>query len=101
MSSCTFSVHDVRFRRSGDDECDILVYDEVVGTVTRRPDIANPDGGDYFVLHLYDDRKGPRQVDDRNEVRSVAAEIIAERGLVPWTPPPAHRSFRERQRLPA
>ena len=56
MTSCNVSVHDLRFRRTGGDECDIVVHGEVVGTVTRRPDIANPDGCVYFAIHLFDDR---------------------------------------------
>ena len=43
MSSANFSIHDIRFRRSGDDECDIVVHGHTVGTVTCRPDIANRD----------------------------------------------------------
>ena len=96
MSSANFSIHDLRFRRTGEDECDILVHDEVVGTVTRRPDIANPDGGVYFVIHLFDDHRGPRHVDDRDRVKAVAAATIAERDLVPCTPPPVHPAFRHR-----
>ena len=97
MSSTNFSIHDVKFRRRIDDECDIVVHDQTVGTVTRRPDIANPDRGWYYVVHLMDDYRGPRQVDDRNEVRAVAAAMIAERDLAPWTPPPAHPDFGERR----
>ena len=44
MSSCGFSIHDIRFRRTRDDECAIVVHGQTVGTVMRRPDIANPDG---------------------------------------------------------
>ena len=60
MSSSDFSARDVRFRRTGDDVCDIIVYGQTVGIVTRRPDIAAPDGGGWFyAVHLYDDRRGP------------------------------------------
>ena len=97
MTSCDLSVHDLRFRRTVDDECDIVVHGEVVGTVTRRPDIASPDGGVYFVIHLFDDRRGPRHVDDRERVRTVAAAMIAECDLVPWMPPPMHPEFAGRR----
>ena len=97
MSSCNFSVHDVRFRRCGEDECTIVVYGQTVGTVTRRTDCTTPNGARFYVVHLYDDGRGPRQVDDRHQVRTVAAAMIAERDLVPWTPPPVHPDFRERQ----
>ena len=101
MSSCNFSVHDVRFRRCGEDECTIVVYGQTVGTVTRRTDCTTPNGAPFYVIHLYDDWRGPRQVDDRHQVRAVTAAMIDERDLVPWTPPPAHPDFRERQHLPA
>ena len=32
MSSSGFSVSDVRFRRTGDNECDIVVHGQTVGT---------------------------------------------------------------------
>ena len=97
MTSCNLSVHDLRFRRTGADECDIVVYGQTVGTVTRRPDIASPDGGVYFVIHLFDDHRGPRQVDERDRIKAVAAAMIAERDLAPWTPPPVHPDFVERR----
>ncbi len=93
MSSCGFSIHDIRFRRTSDDECAIVVHGQTVGTVMRRPDIANPDGGFFYAVHLMDDFRGPRLVDHRHEVRPVAAAMIAERDLAPWTPPPVHPDF--------
>ena len=92
-----FSIADLRFRRRGDDECDIVVYGMTVGTVMRRPDIANPDGGRFYVIHLYDDRRGPKQLDDRNAVRSAIASMLVERELVPSTPPPVHPDYATRQ----
>ena len=90
MSSCDFSIRDVLFRRRLDHECDIVVHGKVVGSVFRRPDIANYDGGWYYVIHLHDDRRGPRQVDDRDAVKPTVARMLVDRDLVPWTPPPAH-----------
>ena len=101
MSSSGFSVSDVRFRRTGDNECDIVVHGQTVGIVTRRPDIAAPDGGWFYVVHLDDDFRGPRQVDDRDHVKAVAAAMIAERDLAPWTPPPMHPDFVARRHRPA
>ncbi len=100
MPSTNLSIGDVKFRRRAAGECDIVVYGQTVGTVMRRPDIANPDGGWYFVIHLYDDRRGPRQLDDRDEVRSEIASMLVERDLVPWTPPPVHpdHAFRRQHR---
>ncbi len=97
MPSCNFSLHDVRFRRRADDECDIVVHGQTVGTVTRRPDIGSNDPDSvYFVVHLFDDWRGPRQLDDRHDIRRTAAEMIANRDLVPSRPPPVHSSYRDR-----
>ena len=101
MSSCDFSARDITFRRSGDDECTIVVYGQNVGSVTRRIDYATPDRSYYFVVHLSEDWKGPRQVGDRNEIRPTAAAMLVERDLVPWTPPPVHPDVRKRRHLPA
>ena len=97
-----FSADDLRFRRRGDDECDIVVYGQTVGTVMRRGHIANPDGGSFYVIHLYDDRRGPMQLDDRDRVRSAIASMLVERDLVPSTPPPVHPDYAtSRQYRPA
>ncbi len=92
-----FSIDDLRFRRRGDDECDIVVYGMTVGTVMRRVDIANPGGGRFYVIHLYDDRRGPKQIDDRNAVRGAIASMLVERDLVPSTPPPVHPDYAARR----
>ena len=88
MSSAGFSVNDVMFRRTADSECDVVVFGETVGSVMKRADIASPDGGRYYVIHLADDYRGPRQVDDRDAVRGTIARMLIERDLVPSTPPP-------------
>ena len=93
MSSADFSVNDVMFRRTTDDQCDIVVFGETVGSVMKRQDVASPDGGRYYVIHLADDCRGPRQVDDRDAVRGTIARMLIERDLVPSTPPPVHPEF--------
>ena len=93
MSAADFSVNDVMFRRTADSECDVVVFGETVGSVMKRPDIANPDGGRFYVIHLADDCRGPRQVDDRDAVRATIAAMLIERDLVPSTPPPVHPEF--------
>ena len=97
MSSADFSVNDVMFRRIAGDQCDIVVFGETVGSVVKRQDIASPDGGWFYVIHLADDYRGPRQVDDRDAVRATIARMLIERDLVPSTPPPLHPQFAERQ----
>ena len=101
MSICDFNARNITFRRSGEDEYTIVVYGQNVGTVNRRIDYATPDRSYYYVLHLSKDWKGPRQVDDRNEIRPAAAAMLVERDLVPWTPPPMHPDVRKRRHLPA
>ena len=97
MSSCDFNITDVRFRRCLDDECDIVVFGETVGIVTKRPDIASPGPGrSYYALHLFDDHRGPRLVDDRDAVKPTVARMLVDRDLVPWTPPPVHPAMIER-----
>ena len=83
MSSCDFSARDITFRRSGEDEYTIVVYGQNVGSVTRRIDYATPDRSYYYVAHLSEDWKGPRQLDDREEIRPAVAAMLAERDLVP------------------
>ena len=92
-----FSIDDLRFRQRGDNECDIVVYGQTVGSVMRRPDIANPDGGSFYVIHLYDDRRGPMQLDDRDAIRGTIASMLVERDLVPSTPPPVHPDYAARR----
>ena len=101
MSNYNFSDRDITFRRSGDNEYTIVVYGENVGSVTRRIDYATPDRSYYYVVHLSEDWKGPRQVDDRNEIRPTVAAMLVERDLVPWTSPPIHADIRKRRHLPA
>ena len=91
MSGTGFSIRDVKFRRRLDHECDIVVFGKTVGIVTRRPDIADPKPDRfYYALHLYDDNRGPRTVDDRDAVKPAVARMLVDRDLVPATPPPTH-----------
>ena len=101
MSSCDFSIHDIKFRRRLDDECDIVVFGETVGTVTRRPDIASSAGGWYYVVNLRDDHRGPRTVDDRGAIKPAIAGMLVDRDLVPSTPPPVHPAFAANAQHPA
>ena len=92
MSSAEFSLHDVLFRRTGDHECDVVVFGETVGSVTRRPDVASadPERFHYYAAHLWDDPRGPVLIEDREEVRATIANMLIERNLVPSTTPPMH-----------
>ena len=93
MSSADFSVNDVMVRRTAGDQCDIVIFGETVGSVMKRADVASRDGGWYYVVHLADDYRGPRQVDCRDQVRATIARMLIGRDLVPSTPPPVHPQF--------
>ena len=93
MSSADFSIRDVLFRRIAGNECHIVVFGETVGSVMKRRDIASPDGGWFYAVHLADDFRGPVLVDHRGAVRSEIARMMVERHLVPSTPPPVHPEF--------
>ena len=94
--SCTIAVDDLRFRRCGDDEYAIIVFDEDVGTVLRRADIASAEPQHVFIAHLWDDARGSVFIQDRREVRSTIVNLLIRRDLVPWTQPPVHPDFAER-----
>ena len=95
--SARLALDDIRFRRGGDDEWFIVVYGETVGSVMRRPDpaAADPDRV-YYAAHLWDDRRGPRLVDHRRDVRPTVARMLIQRDLVPPAPL-VHPAFPERQ----
>ena len=93
MSAADFSIRDVTFRRTSANECHIVVFSETVGSVTRRRDIASPDGGWFYAVHLADDFRGPVLVDRRDAVRGEIARMMVERDLVPSMPPPVHPGF--------
>ena len=90
MSAADFSIRDVMFRRTSASECDVVIFGETVGTVTRRRDVASPDGGWFYAVHLADDFRGPVLIDRREEVRPTVADMLVEHDLVPSMPPPVH-----------
>ena len=46
-----------------------------VGDVYRQDDILVP-GQLYYVVHLFDDPRGPRRVHDRGRIRDVAQSLL-------------------------
>ena len=88
MSATDFSISDVLFRRTGDDECSIVVFGENVGTLVRVRDNDRPDDPWHYVIRLLGDPAGPREVDRRSQIRLAAADMLWERGLVPGLPAP-------------
>ena len=88
MARSDFSIDDVLFRRTGDDLCAILVFGRQVGTLIRLRDRDDPADPWYYVISLLRDPEGPRQVERRNQVRLAAADMLWERGLVPFPDAP-------------
>ena len=100
MSSC-ITVEDLQFRRCSDDMFAVIVFNENVGTVLRRPDVASAEPRHVFIAHMHDDPKGPVFIEDRGEVRSMIVDLLIQRGLVPSAPPPVHPDFAKRRRRAA
>ena len=86
MSATDFSISDVLFRRTGDDECSIVVFGENVGTLVRVRDNQRPDAPWSYVIRLLGDPAGPREVDKHSQIRLAAADMLWDRGLVPGLP---------------
>ena len=66
----------VTFKRITPDESRIYDADgDHVGDVYRQDDILVP-GQVFYVLHLFDDPRGPRRVHDRGRIRDVAQSLL-------------------------
>ncbi len=65
----------VAFARLTPDESRIYAYGDHVGNVYRHRDILAPDRG-YYVVHLYEDPRGPRRVHDRRCIRDFAQRLF-------------------------
>ena len=83
MSATDFSISDVLFRRTGDDECAIVVFDRDVGTLVRLREHDHPDSPWYYVIRLLDDPAGSREIDRLGKIRLAAADMLWDRRLVP------------------
>ena len=90
MTPSQFCISDVLFRRTRDDECSIVVFGFNVGTLIRLRDLGDPDQPVYYVISLFRDTHGPRQVDHRSQIRLATADMLWERRLVPPTNQPPH-----------
>ena len=100
--SGSITVDDLHFRRCGDDgQYAVIVFNENVGSVLRRPDVASAEPRHVFIAHMYDDPKGPVFIEDRREVRSTIVNLLIQRDLLPSAPPPVHPDFAERKQRAA
>ena len=67
---------EVTFKRITPRESRIYDADgDHVGDVYRHDDILVP-GQVFYVLHLFDDPRGPRRVHDRGRIRDVAQYLL-------------------------
>ncbi len=66
----------VTFKRLTPQESRIYDADgDHVGDVYRQDDILVP-GQAFYVLHLFDDPRGPKRVHDRGRIRDVAQSLL-------------------------
>ena len=68
MSSIVFkrvSPHESRIYQDGD----------CVGDVYRQNDILNA-GSHFYVVHLFEDWRGPKRVHERRRIRQVAQRMV-------------------------
>jgi len=98
--SVSITVDDLHFRRCGDDgEYAVIAFNnENIGSVLCRPDVASADPRHVFIVHLWNDPKGPTFIEDQREVRSTIVDLLIRRDLVPSAPPPAHPHFAGQKR---
>ena len=54
----------INFKRTLPDHAHIYHGQDLVGELTRQPDLLKP-GSWFYVVHLFDDRRGPVRVHDR------------------------------------
>ncbi len=65
----------VTFKRLTPRESRIYADGDHVGDVYRLDDILAP-GRVYYVVHLFEDPRGPRRVHDRRRIRDVAQRLV-------------------------
>ena len=82
-----FSIHDVRFQRTADDECSIVVYGRTVGAVRLCADAFDPERRPSYSIALFDSDNPARRVERRAQVRLAIADWLWEERLVPAAPP--------------
>ena len=66
---------DIDFRRINPHESRIYQDGDCVGHVYRQDDILNP-GSHCYVIHLFEDYRGPKRVHDRNRIREIAQRMV-------------------------
>ena len=70
------------FKRITPQESRIYADGDHVGDVYRHDDILAP-GRVYYVVHFFEDPRGPRRVHDRRRIRDVAQILYESHPLWP------------------
>ena len=65
----------ISFKRTLPGHAHIYHDKELVGELTRQPDLLK-DGASFYVVHLFNDRRGFIRVHDRKRIREVAEQRI-------------------------
>ena len=65
----------IHFKRTLPDHAHMYHDQELVGELTKQPDLLNA-GSFFYIVHLFDDLRGPVRVHDRERVREIAEQRI-------------------------
>ena len=65
----------IQFKRTLSNHAHIYHGGELVEELTKQPDLLKH-GTWFYVVHLFDDCRGPTRIHDRKRVREVAEERI-------------------------
>ena len=65
----------IHFKRTLPDHAHMYHDQELVGELTKQPDLLNA-GSFFYVVHLFNDRRGPIRIHNRNRILEVAEQRI-------------------------
>ncbi len=68
-------MRDITFKQVTSHESRIYQNGDCVGNVYRQDDILNP-GSQHYVIHLFEDWRGPKGVHDRRRIREMAQRMV-------------------------
>ena len=63
------------FKRVSPHESRIYQDGDCVGDVYRQDDILNA-GAHFYVVHLFEDWRGPKRVHERQQIRQIAQRMV-------------------------
>ena len=66
---------DITFKRIAPHESRIYFDGDCVGDVYRMDDILHP-GAHVYLIHLFEDWRGPKRVNDRRRIRETARHML-------------------------